>query len=49
MLQPAATVLMLWLLQANANAESASVNISPPWQMPCPLRNSARTGIDSRA
>ena len=39
----AATVTRLWLLQANANVESASVKMKPPWQMAWPLSNSGRT------
>ena len=38
MLQPAATVFLLWLLQANAKVESASVKMKPPWQIWWPLR-----------
>jgi hypothetical protein len=33
MLQPAATVTLLWLLQAKAKVESASVKMKPPWQI----------------
>ena len=38
MLQPAATVTRLRLLQANANVESASVKMKPPWQISWPFR-----------
>ena len=43
MLQPAATATLLWLLQAKAKVESASVKIRPPWQMSCPLSMASRT------
>ena len=41
----AATVAGPWLLQAKANALSASAKMKPPWQMPCPLHMSCRTVI----
>src|SRR6185369_5667088 len=43
MLQPAATVALLRLLQAYAKVESASVKIRPPWQMAWPLSIVSRT------
>src|SRR5438132_4438118 len=49
MLQPDATVVRLALLQANANALSASVKMKPPWQIAWPLSMSARTVIVSSA
>lgn len=45
MSHPAATVTGPQLLQAQANAVSARLKISPPWQMPCPLTMSSRTVI----
>ncbi len=36
-------------LQANANAESASVVMKPPWQISWPFSMSSRTVISSRA
>jgi hypothetical protein len=49
MSQACATAARLYELQAKANAESASANTSPPWQMECPLTMSSRTRIDIRA
>ena len=49
MLQPAATVTLLWLLQAKAKVESASVKMKPPWQILWPLRCSSRTVMRSTA
>ena len=45
MLQPAATVAKLRLLQAKAKVESASVKISPPWQILWPLSMGSRTAM----
>ena len=39
----AATVTGPKLLQAQANAVSASAKISPPWAMACPFSMSSRT------
>jgi len=47
--KPAATVISLPALQANAKQESASAAISPPWQLPWPFNMSARTVIVSVA
>ncbi|MDB5912165.1 MAG: hypothetical protein JWP22_840 [Ramlibacter sp.] len=49
MLQPAATVTLLWLLQAKAKVESARVKIRPPWQIWCPLSMGSRTFMRIRA
>src|SRR6267154_91729 len=49
MLQPDATVVVLVLLQANANALSARVKMNPPWHVPWPLSISARTFIVNSA
>src|SRR5439155_12904797 len=46
---PDATVSSLYELQANANAESASVVISPPWQTSKPLSMSSQIVIDTVA
>jgi hypothetical protein len=45
MLQPAATVLWLRLLQAKAKVESASVKMKPPWQIWWPFRCSGCTAM----
>ena len=39
----------LWVLQAKAKAESASVKMKPPWAMRWPLTISGRTVIESVA
>ena len=44
-MHPAATVVRLWLLHANANALSASAKMKPPWHVAWPLSMSARTVI----
>ena len=45
----AATARSLWVLQAKAKVESASVKMKPPWAMRWPLTISGRTVIDSVA
>src|SRR5689334_4045614 len=49
MLPWAATARSVWLLQAKANAESASVKMKPPWAMRWPFTISGRTVMVSVA
>lgn len=43
--QASATVFLLRELQARANVVSASVKVTPPWQIPSPFTMSLRTTI----